>query len=291
MNPGRRAFIAGLAGLTFLPATLRARGDGFSGALLALQARLGPGGRLGVAAWDGRRRSGLDFHGRYAMASTFKLPLAAAMLAGAERRRWRLDDPIAFGRADLVPYAPVVEANLDAGRLTIEALCEAIVIVSDNAAANLLLRRIGGPAALTAFMRRCGDRVTRLDRYETELNSNLPEDPRDTTSPAAMAGLTHRLLFGSLLSTGSRRRLLDWLERCSTGRDRLRAGLPADWRSGDKTGTGANGAHNDVAFALPPSGRPLVIASYISGGDAPAAVRAEVHAAVAGLVAAAQRTR
>ena len=287
----RRAFIGGMAGLTLLPATSLARADGFSGALLALRTRLGPGGRLGVAASDGRQSQGLDQDSRYAMASTFKLPLAAAMLAGADRRRWSLDEPIRFSRDDLVPHAPTVEAHLAAGRLSIARLCYAIVVVSDNAAANLLLRRIGGPAALTAFVRSCGDGVTRLDRFEPELNSNLPEDPRDTTSPAAMAGLVHRLLFGEMLSAASRARLLDWMERCATGRDRLRAGLPGGSRMGDKTGTGANGAHNDVAFAIPASGSPLVIASYISGGDASPAVRAEVHAGVARLVAAAQRTR
>jgi beta-lactamase class A len=283
----RRQFLAGLSALPLLTGgALGRRPDRAAPGLEALRARLGPGARLGVAAWDGRSGLSLDPDGRYAMASTFKLPLAAAMLDGAERGTWRLDDAIAFDRSDLVPYAPVIEARLAAGRLTISELCAAIVEVSDNAAANLLLRRIGGPAALTAFVRRCGDEVTRLDRFEPELNSNLLGDLRDTTSPYAITRLTHRLLFGRLLSEDSRGRLLGWMERCSTGRDRLRGGLPAGWRSGDKTGTGANGAHNDVAFVAPPQGRPIVIASYMSGGDVPNTIRAELHRAVAQLVTA-----
>lgn len=283
----RRQFLAGLSSLPLVTGcALARRPDRIAPGLPALRTRLGPGARLGVAAWDGRRELSLDPDGRYAMASTFKLPLAAAMLAGAERGTWRLDDAIAFDRSDLVPYAPVIQASLAAGRLTISELCAAIVEMSDNAAANLLLRRIGGPGALTTFVRRCGDGVTRLDRFEPELNSNLPGDLRDTTSPHAMMRLTHRLLFGRLLSDASRGRLLGWMERCSTGRDRLRGGLPAGWRAGDKTGTGANGAHNDVAVVIPPHGRPIVIASYMSGGDAPDPIRAEVHRAVAQLVTA-----
>jgi len=275
----RRAVLAGLA---MLPA-IGAAPAGAGTALAALRARLGPGARLGVAASGG---IALDAHSRYAMASTFKLALAAAMLAGAERRRWQLTDEIAFGQADLLDYAPVVRANIALGHLPIETLCAAIVEVSDNSAANLLLRRLGGPAALTAFIRGCGDRVTRLDRTEVELNTNLPGDPRDTTTPAAMLGLMRTLLFGDGLSASARGRLASWMTNGTRGLARLRAGFPAGWRVGDKTGNGANGAANDIAFAIPPGRPPILIACYMSGGDAPLAVRDEVHAAIGRLVAA-----
>ena len=254
-----------------------------------LQESLGPGGRLGVAALDvaSGRRLAHDEAGRYAMASTFKVALAGAILAEAERGALALDREIAFGPGDLVSHSPVLEAHLQRGRLPVERLARAIVEVSDNGAANLLLARIGGPAGLTAFIRRCGDAVTRLDRPEPELNSNLPGDPRDTTTPAAMVGLLHALLLGDALGPASRARLIGWMEGATTGRDRLRAGFPAGWRVGDKTGTGANGAHNDIAIAWPPGRGPILIASYQSGGNADAATRNAVHASVARAVAAA----
>jgi beta-lactamase class A len=282
----RRALLAGLAAVPFASAGKAQRAADHQPAFEALRARLGPGGRLGVAALTGRGSILFDPDSRYAMASTFKLALAGCMLAGAEHRLWAMADELPFGEADLLDHAPVVRANLARGRLSIETLCAAVVEVSDNSAANLLLRRIGGPAALTAFVRRCGDPVTRLDRYEVALNSNLPGDPRDTTSPRAMVRLMWSLLFGSALAPASRARLLGWMEGATTGLGRLRAGLPAGWRVGDKTGNGANGAANDLAFALPPGGAAILIACYTSGGNAPTAVRDEVHASVARLVAA-----
>lgn len=252
-------------------------------------AGLGRGGRLGLFAVDtgSGRWTGHDSYARYAMCSTFKLPLAASVLVRVERGEMRLDEEISFGAADLLPHAPVAEANVARGRMTVEQMCAAIVEVSDNSAANLLLRRTGGPMGLTGFIRACGDGVTRLDRDELELNSNLPDDPRDTTTPAAMLGLMRTLLLGEVLTPASRARLAGWMERSVTGRDRLRAGLPADWRVGDKTGTGARGAANDIAIAWPPGRAPILIASYLSAPEATPAARNAAHAAVARLIAAA----
>ncbi|HEY0113326.1 MAG TPA: class A beta-lactamase [Allosphingosinicella sp.] len=252
----------------------------------AIRATLGPGGRLGVAAIDtgSEKELRFDADSRYAMASTFKLPLAAAVLALADRGELSLSEELRFGPGDPLPNSPVVEANLKAGRLSIVRLCSAIVERSDNSAANLLLRRIGGPAALTRFFRAWGDPVTRLDRYEMELNSNLPGDPRDTTSPAAMARLTGRLVLGDVLARQSRNHLSTWLRKAVPGPDRLPAGLPEGWMAGHKTGTGANGALNDVAIAWHSIRAPIVIASYQSGGNASAQARAAAHASVAGLV-------
>jgi beta-lactamase class A len=251
-------------------------------------AMLGPGGRLGVAAFDVAtgRRAGHDEESRYAMCSSFKLPLAAAILAEVEAGRMTLDQEIAFTRADLLFNSPVVEAHLAEGRLPVERLCAAAVEVSDNAAANLLLARIGGPTGLTRFFRSAGDRITRLDRNETALNTNLPGDPRDTSSPAAMVGLLHNLLLGNRLSQASRSRLSGWMEGATTGLTRLRAGLPAGWRAGDKTGTG-NGANNDLAIAWPPGRGPILIVSYTDGREEDMAVRNPIHAAIARRIAAA----
>ncbi len=285
----RRNFLLAGAALTAgcmgYPAERRRAGTDFRD----LQAMLGPGGRLGVAALDvgSGRRLGHDENGLYAMASTFKWVLAAAILAEAERGALSLDDVVTFTDADIITHSPVLDQNSGGGQLAIGRLCRAIVEVSDNGAANLLLARIGGPEGLTRFIRRCGDTVTRLDRTEPALNSNLPGDPRDTTSPAAMAGLLRALLLGDVLTEASLARLIGWLEGATTGRERLRAGLPAAWRIGDKTGTGANGAVNDVAIAWPPGRGPILIACYQSGGNADMATRNRVHRSVAGAIAAA----
>lgn len=292
----RRAFIVGSAALAVAcsetmaenPAAatnqLRPSQPDFARLLPAL----GESGRLGVFALDtGAGRSlGHDADGRYAMCSTFKVALAALILAEAERGALSLDQELAFSRDDLLGNSPVVEANLSRGRLPVGQLGAAIVEVSDNAAANLLLARIGGPAGLTRFIRRCGDRVTRLDRPETALNSNIPGDPRDTTSPAAMVGLLRNLLLGNVLRPASRARLSGWMEGARTGLDRLRAGLPQGWRVGDKTGTG-NDANDDIAIAIPPGRAPILIASYTTGSNGDTAARNAVHAEVARSVAAA----
>src|SRR5690606_59285 len=146
--------------------------------------------------------------------------------------------------------------------MTVGALCDAAVTVSDNSAGNLLLDSFGGPAGLTRFVRSLGDPVTRLDRRETELNEAIPGDPRDTTSPRAMLDLMHRLRIGSSLSSSSRAQLAQWLKAASTGAARLRSTWPADWPSGDKTGTSMNGVANDIAILWPPTRGPLLVTAY-----------------------------
>lgn len=254
----------------------------------AIRATLGPGGRLGVAAIDtgSGREIGFDSGSRYGMASTFKLPLAGFVLKLVERGELSLDDELPFGPSDPLDNSPTVEANLALGRLPVRQLCAGIVEVSDNSAANILLRRTGGPVALTRFLRACGDPVTRLDRFEMELNSNLPGDPRDTTSPAAMAALARKLVVGDILAEENRNRLQVWLKKSVPGPDRLKAGLPSPpWLVGHKTGTGANGNVNDVGVAWRSGRPPIVIACYQSGGDARLPVRAAAHASVGRLVA------
>ncbi|MCR5874840.1 serine hydrolase [Phenylobacterium sp. J426] len=150
--------------------------------------------------------------------------------------------------------------------------------------ANLLLKTIGGPQALTAWLRRTGDGITRLDRYELELNEALPGDPRDTTTPRAMAQTYGRLFDGKVLSQASRRRLEGWLIGASTGLQRLRKDTPAGWRAGDKTGNGARGSSNDVAVFWPPKGPRIYVASYMTGTSVPMDVRNQVHAEIGRIV-------
>lgn len=252
------------------------------------------GGRLGVALIDSKGALLLGFNrdDRFAMCSTFKAPLAAAVLMGAEAGKFGLEGQVAFSKTDLQDYAPVVKANLKRGRMSMAALAEAAVEVSDNSAANLLLPFVGGPEGLTAFMRSHGDAVSRLDRNEPDLNENAEGDVRDTTSPAAMAGLMARLIFQNM-QPDSATLLREWLNGSTTGDRRIKAGLPEGWTSGGKTGS-CGTAFNDVALVKAPSGEEYVLAIYLDRPtvDAKAADSAIAEAARAalGLIGKAQRT-
>lgn len=267
-----------------------------SAGIAAIEQRIG--GRVGVFALDtgsgaviGHRQGE-----RFAMASTFKWLLAAAVVWNHQADPSALDGQrIVFRERDLLGHAPAAREAMASSTqslgservagMTLAKLCQAAVEVSDNTAANLLLDNIGGPGTLTTFLRASGDAVTRLDRMEPELNENAPGDPRDTTTPEAMARTMARLLVSEeVMLRRSREVLIGWMRGASTGLDRLRAGLPADWKAGDKTGTGGNGAHNDVAVAFPPGAKPIVIASYLSESAADNAVKAAAHADVARIV-------
>jgi beta-lactamase class A len=247
----------------------------------AAQERRGRG-RLGVAAIalrDGRRIE-QRAHERFPLASTFKLPLVMAVLARSDRGAEHLGRTVRITPADLLAaYSPVTRAH-KGGTMTIAQLCAAAVSDSDNSAANLLLRTVGGPAGVTAYLRSLGDPETRLDRYEPALNTVGPNDPRDTTTPEAMANLLARLVREPVLSAASKARLYDWMRRANTGLARIRAGVPAGWTVGDKTGT-TDHAGNDVAILWPHSGAPLVLAVYSAEVEASDAQRDAAIADVA----------
>ncbi|MBA16819.1 MAG: class A beta-lactamase [Sphingomonas sp.] len=240
-------------------------------------------GGIGISALDtgSGRRVDFDAISRYSLCSTFKLPLAGMILALNDAGQLALNETIAFTAADRVPYAPFIERHMDRGEAAIAELCEAAVTVSDNVAANLLLRRIGGPEAFTQWLRSIGDTTTRLDRIEPDLNSNIPGDPRDTTTPAAMLDTVHKLALGNVLTPASRAQLAAWMVACETGDKRLRAGVPSEWRVGDKTGTSTNGASNDVAIIWPPESAPILIACFINNDRVTAEDRDAAHAEVA----------
>lgn len=245
------------------------------------------GGRVGVMAIDTDDGTEMSHRAdeRFAMCSTFKWMLTAFVLSQVDQDEISLDERLSYGPEDLLDYAPVARKHVDVGWLTVDSLCHASVTLSDNTAANLLLHRVGGPAELTSFLRQTGDKVTRLDRTEPDLNTNLPGDERDTTTPRAMAGSMHRILVGDVLSAGSRDKLNQWLKDTSTGLQRLRAGLPSGWTAGDKTGTGANGAANDVAIVWPRNRQPILIAAYLSEADASPEARNAAHAEIGRAVA------
>ncbi|EJB03634.1 beta-lactamase class A [Rhizobium leguminosarum bv. trifolii WSM597] len=237
--------------------------------LAALEKRTG--GRLGVSVLDTGTSISFNYRGSEAfpMCSTFKALAAGFVLARADKGEESLDRRVTYGKDKLVDYSPLSEKHADADGMTITELCEAAVTVSDNTAGNLLLESFGGPAGLTDWLRSIGDGTTRLDRTEPTLNEGRKDDPRDTTTPDAMLDTLGNLTLGSVLTEASADRLIAWLVASTTGGERLRAGLPSEWKVGDKTGTGPNGSLGDIAVIWPPNRGPIVAAVYIAEATAP----------------------
>lgn len=245
------------------------------------------GGRLGVALLDtaSGQITGHRLGERFAMCSTFKLPLAGAILREIDQGRLKADQWVTYGKADMLAYAPITTQNLESGGMTVAALAEAAQTTSDNPAANLLLKLLGGPAAFTAILRSAGDATTRLDRYEPQMNLVTGQDLRDTTTPTAMAHTTAHMLTSDWLSAASRETLIAWMVATTTGKQRIRAGLPKDWRAGDKTGTATaphmHDKYNDIAIAWRPGKAPLVITAFLETRSTHTDIRDEDQAVLA----------
>lgn len=285
----RRRLVRGLAGGALLAAAgARATADeddadavaAFAEAVRLREAALG--GRIGVAVHDLKTNQRWDYRAdeRFPLNSTFKTLACAALLARVDAGAERLDREIPIAEADLVPYAPVTEPRAG-DAMTLGALCQATLETSDNTAANLILEALGGPQAVTAFARALGDEHTRLDRLEPDLNAAVPDDPRDTTTPAAMVSLLETIVLGDALSKSSGAQLRTWMERNRVAGTLIRAGVPADWTVADRSGAGGHGSRSATAVAWPPGEPPIVIAIYITGA-ADASFRAR-DAAIAGI--------
>ncbi|CAM3599109.1 class A beta-lactamase [Paracidovorax anthurii] len=245
------------------------------------------GGRLGVAVLDTQTGRQAAHRGdeRFPLCSTFKLLLAAQVLHRVDQGQERLDRRVTYRRADLVEYSPATASHADAGGMTVGQLCEAAVTLSDNTAANLLLASQGGPLALTAWLRTLGDGHTRLDRGEPELNDVPPGEVRDTTTPWAMVRTVQAIALGPALTEAGREQVRAWLVGNRTGDKRLRAGMPAGWRIGEKTGTGPRGTSNDAGLFWPPGRGPVMVSCYLTGSPASAERRDAAIAEVGALAA------
>jgi len=298
LRPGRRGILAGAAATaltTVLPAGGRAFAqgtddEGITGRLRALEQA--HSARLGVFACDTVTGRTVLYRADelFPLCSTFKTITVAAVLRDLDRRGDFLAKRIRYTEKDVTEsgYAPItgLPANL-AGGMTVADLCAAAIDYSDNTAANLLLRELGGPGAVTRFCRSIGDEVTRLDRWEPALNSAEPGRVTDTSSPRAVSRTYARLALGDVLDPRHRERLLGWLLADTTNGNRFRAGLPKDWTIADKTGTGGYGTTNDVGITWPPGRGPIVLAVLSTKHDTTAATDEPLVADTAALLAAA----
>ena len=278
----RRTFLVAAAALPLMP-VWAAEPSYFHQRLEQLEATFA--GRLGVVALNSNTGEVLSYRGeeRFPLCSTFKAMLAGAILQRSTLTPGLLGERIAYRKSDLVAYSPISEKHVQDG-MTVAELCAATVQYSDNGAANLLMKLVDGPEGVTTFARSIGDKHFRLERWETELNSAIPGDLRDTTTPLAMAHSLNRMVLGDALPAAQRQQLQEWLKGNTTGATRIRAGLPASWPVGDKTGTGDYGTTNDVAVIWPTAKAPLVLAIYLTQTRKDAAALNEPLAAATRIV-------
>ncbi|AGE94311.1 CdiA/SED family class A beta-lactamase [Citrobacter farmeri] len=243
------------------------------------------GGRLGVALINTADRSQILYRGdeRFAMCSTSKAMVAAAVLKQSETQHDILQQKMAIKKADLTNWNPVTEKYVDK-EMTLAELSAAALQYSDNTAMNKLLEHLGGTGNVTAFARSIGDTTFRLDRTEPELNTAIPGDERDTTTPLAMAKSLHKLTLGDALADTQRAQLVAWLKGNTTGGQSIRAGLPENWVVGDKTGGGDYGTTNDIAVIWPEGRAPLILVTYFTQPQQDAKGRKDVLAAAAKIV-------
>ena len=243
------------------------------------------GGRIGVYAINTANDEKIDYrvNERFPMCSTAKVMVCGAILKDSMKNSDLLQKTIQYAQKDIVVWSPITEKHVTTG-MTISELCAAAIDYSDNTAMNLLIKQLGSPQAVTKFARSIGDKIFRLDRWETELNSAIPGDVRDTTTPVEMAKSLQKLTFGNVLGISQREQLQTWLKENTTGATRIRAGVPKGWIVGDKTGGGAYGTNNDIAIIWPPKCPPIIVAIYTTQTKPDAAPNDKIIAEVTRIV-------
>jgi len=236
--------------------------------------------RIGITITDTASSKSTSYRGneRFPLNSTHKALLCGALLHEQDKGRLALTDRTQFDRAALVEYSPVTEKFVAPASMSWQQLCEAAITYSDNTAANVIVKKLGGQAAVTQFFAETGDKVTRLDRDEPELNSAIPGDVRDTTTPVAVSQTLQKLTLEEALKPASRAQLLQWMRDDKVADALLRSVLPAGWHIADKTGAGAYGSRSIISVVWPENGKPLIVSIYITQTEA---TLAESNAAIA----------
>ncbi|OMH39286.1 class A beta-lactamase [Motiliproteus sp. MSK22-1] len=276
-----RVGIFALAAITFTH-SVQAQEE-FQKKIAAIESKLD--GRIGVAILNLHSGDKWTYKAdsRFPVSSTFKVQLCGAILAKVDAGKESLNRPITFKKSEIVSWSPITEKRVQTG-MSVGELCEATITMSDNTAANLLLDMIGGPQGLTMFLRKIGDDITRLDRWETKLNEGVPGDLRDTTTPTAALGTLEKLLFGKVLSMSSRKQLTDWMINDKVADDLLRTSLPEGWKIGDKSGAGGYGSRSIIAFIMPPNKGPTLVTIYLTENEVDFSTRNRMIAEIGRLI-------
>ncbi|WP_099609763.1 class A beta-lactamase [Vibrio coralliilyticus] len=243
------------------------------------------GGRLGVAVLDTQNHNQWQYHSddRFPMMSTFKTLMCANVLHLAEQKKLNLNATTTIKESDLATWSPITE-KLTGQEITVQKACEATMLMSDNTAANIVLHQIGGPEQVTQFVRSLDDSVTRLDRFEPELNQATPGDKRDTTSPSAMVELLNTLLLQDGLSSESQQRLLTWMKNNKVSDPLIRSVLPQDWSVADRSGAGNQGSRGITALVWNSQRKPVILSIYLTQTQLDMVQRNRVINRVANLV-------
>lgn len=262
--------------------TLEAKTASIQKQLAELEASYG--GQIGVAAINTANNECIQYRAeqRFPVQSTFKAMAAAAILKQSMTDKQLLQQKLKYNKKDLLFWSPITEKHLADG-MTIAGLCAAAVEYSDNAAANLLVKKLGGPQAVTAYARSIGNKAFRLDGWEPNLNSN-PHDIYDTSTPAATVNSLQKLVLGNALATSQREQFVSWMKGNAVGDKRIRAGVPKGWIVADKTGSGDYGIANDIGVIWPPKGAPIIVAIYFAKDKKDAPRQEEVIASATHLL-------
>ncbi len=221
------------------------------------------GGHLGVSAINTANNKVVQYNAekRFPFQSTFKVMVAAAILKQSMTNPQLLQQKVTYKKEDLVFWSPITEKYLADG-MTISELCAAAIMFSDNMATNLLVKKLGGPEAMMLFARSLDDNTFHLENWEPQLNSN-PGDLRDTSTPVAMTKSLQKLSLGNILGASQQKKLVAWMTECTTGYNRIRAGVPIGWIVADKTGGASDyGITNDIGILWPLNGAPIVITIF-----------------------------
>lgn len=244
------------------------------------------GGKLGLTVVDTSDGTTYSWRGdeKFPLCSTSKVMVVAAILKESESNTNLLAKKITINKSDMVNYNPITSKYIDSS-MTITELSKAALQYSDNAAMNKLLSYLGGPRHATQFARTIGDKAYRLDRNEPGLNTAIPGDSRDTTTPSAMADTLNKLILGTALKKEQKAKLTEWMKGNTTGLNSIKAGLPAEWKVADKTGSGNYGTTNDIAVIWPKNHAPVILTTYFTQPEKDASARKDVLASAAKLIA------
>jgi beta-lactamase class A len=241
-------------------------------------------GRIGVYAINTNNNQIIAYRAdeRFPLQSTFKMIGAAALLKQSTTDRSLLREKIHYTKNDLISWHPITGKYVGSG-MTLEALSEAAVSYSDNTAINLIMKKIGGPIAVTNFAHSIGNKSFNIEHYEADLNSN-PNNEQDTSTPKDMAISLQKLTLGNILTAPQRAQLVTWMRNNTTSYKRIRAGVPIGWVVADKTGSGDYGISNDIGIMWSPQSKPIVLAIYTAQNKQDANRREDLVAATTSII-------